>query len=230
MDIDHTLFEGVRILYAEDDPVTRENITKTLRLFCSHVFSVEDGQAAVEVFEKEEPHVVILDYVMPRMNGLNAAKAMRALAPEIPIFMTSSYTDKEKLIGVMHLGLVDYLEKPLELFSLVKTLAKCLERLHEGLRLRVIFPSGVVYDGLRKEIGTKGVYATLTKKETQLLDFLLANHQRVVTQEEIEQKLYEGNVEANTVRNLVYRLRQKCGQEAIETAKGRGYSICAMPC
>ncbi len=231
MDIDRALFEGITILYAEDDEVTRTNIAKTLGLLCAKVTSVENGEEAVEAFRKCPAHIVILDYVMPCMDGLRAAQEIREISPNVPIFMTSGHMEKEKLLGVMSLGLVDYLEKPLDLFILLKTLAKCLEKLHENKKMRVMFPDGVVYDGVRKAIGVKGVFTPLTKKEAQLLDFLLENHCRMVPQEEIEAKLYGGEeIEQNTLRNLVYRLRQKCGQEAIKTLKGRGYSICASSC
>jgi len=220
------LLKELTILYAEDDPSTRENITKTLELLCAQVISVENGEEALLAFGEKSPHVVMLDYVMPKMDGFQAAKAIRKIDKKVPICIASSYTDKEKLMGVMELGLMDYLEKPLDFATLKNALEKCATSLYENQGFIAKLNLNCYYHIQKKEIIYSGLTQKLSTKEHQLLDLLLKNKGHIVTMEMVEEALYPQGAHKNALRNLIYRLRTKCGVEAISTINDRGYTLC----
>ena len=139
------LLKTLNILYAEDDVIMRVNTSKTLELFCNKVFQTEDGKSALELFRKEDIHIVILDYVMPSMDGYSVAKEIRKVDKDIPIFITSSYTEKEKLMSMIGLNIIGYLEKPIDFNELMQTLKKCVEILMDNGMIKSSLGQGVEY-------------------------------------------------------------------------------------
>ena len=126
------ILKSLNILYAEDDDTMRTNTSKTLELFCNHVFQANNGAQALELFQKEAVNIVMLDYVMPSIDGYNVAKEIRKLDKDVPIFITSSYTEKEKLMSMIGLNVIGYLEKPIDFNELMNTLKICANLLLES--------------------------------------------------------------------------------------------------
>ena len=215
----------LNILYAEDDVTMRENTSKTLELFCNTVFQAGDGARALELFQSESVNIVILDYVMPSIDGYSVAKEIRKVDKDIPIFITSSYTEKEKLMSMIGLNIIGYLEKPIDFNELMQTLKKCVEMLIDKGLLKSSLAQGVEYDYINKTLIIDASIITLTKNEYQFIEMLLKHKQSVVLTGEIEERIFSGNVDSNTLRNMVYRLRKKINKDVIVTIKDIGYML-----
>ena len=219
------ILKQLTILYAEDEKTTRENITKTLKLFVNDVIAVEDGAEAIAAFSKKQVHIVILDYVMPIIDGNSVARAIREKNSNIPIIMLTSYSDKEKLLSAIKTGVNDYLEKPPTLETLMNALFDAVQKIINSGMLMQSLAEGVEYDYIQKAIHTNSSCERLTKQEYQFLEILLARPMSLVAKEEIEEKIFTNNVEANTLRNMVYRLRKKIPADVIVTIKDLGFMV-----
>jgi DNA-binding response OmpR family regulator len=219
------VLKSLNILYAEDDATMRINTTKTLALFCNRIFQAENGAEALELFKSEGVNIVILDYVMPLIDGYNVAKEIRKVDKQIPIFITSSYTEKEKLLSMIGLNITGYLEKPIDFNELMQTLKKCVNILIDNERLREQLGEGVEYDYVNKQIIVEGKIHDLSKHEYKFIEMLLRHKLSVVHTQNIVDTIYFGDVESNTLRNMVYRLRKKINKEMIVTIKEIGYMI-----
>ena len=217
--------KSLNILYAEDDDTMRTNTTKTLELFCNKVFQAENGADALELFHQEPISIVMLDYVMPSIDGYNVAKEIRKTDKDIPIFITSSYTEKEKLMSMMGLNITGYLEKPIDFNELMQILKTCVDILIDKGRLKSPLAQGIEYDYINKNITVDDKVLELTKHEYQFIEMLLKHKPSVVLIQNIEDTIYSGNVESNTLRNMVYRLRKKINKDVIVTIKEIGYML-----
>jgi len=221
----NTILKSLNILYAEDDDIIRSNISKTLKLFCNDVIEADNGVSALELFHQKNVNIVILDYVMPLIDGYNVAKEIRKIDKDIPIFITSSYTEKEKLLSMIGLNIIGYLEKPIDFNELMQMLQKCADILVDRGRLKSSFGQGLEYDYINKNITVNDKIVELTKNEYQFIEMLLKHKSSVVLIQDIENTIFAGAVELNTLRNMVYRLRKKINKDVIVTIKEIGYML-----
>jgi len=217
------ILKSLTVLYAEDDPTTRENIAKTLSIFVNEVIAVKDGAEAIETFEKTPCHIVLLDYVMPLIDGNNVAKMIREKDNHIPIVMLSSHSDKEKLLSAIKTGVTNYLEKPISFDDLLVALMDAVEKLINSGRLMIRLADGIEYHYVEKALQTPTTCERLTKNEYQFLEILLSRPMSLISKEEIEHKLFSGEVDPNTLRNMLYRLRKKIPADVIITIKDLGF-------
>jgi DNA-binding response OmpR family regulator len=217
------ILKTLTVLYAEDDEITRNNISKTLSLFVHKVISVKNGAEAFEMFEKHPCHIVLLDYVMPIIDGNSVAQKIREDDSIIPIIILSSHTEKEKLLNAIKTGVTEYLEKPVSFEALYSALMDAVQKLIDSGRLMTRLGEEIKYSYVEKTLHTSTTCERLTKNEYQFLEMLLQNPMSLVTKEELEEKLFLGEVEPNAFRNMVYRLRKKIPVNVIITIKDLGF-------
>lgn len=220
------ILKTLTILYAEDDQTTRENISKTLSLFVKEVVTASNGSQAIKLFQKQAFQIVILDYLMPIMNGMSVAQYIRNIDKNIPIIICSSYTDKEKLISSIKAGINDYLEKPINFNALHKALETVAQSILDSNKLIIKLGNETYYDYIDKAIKTDEQYERLTKNESLFLEILLDFPNTLVNKAIIEDRIFKGEVEANAFRNMLHRLRKKIPVPVIITIKDQGYMFC----
>ncbi len=109
----YDVLKSLSILYAEDDLVIQNSISRILKMFFKEVHIANDGNEALEIYQNNKIDVMMLDYVMPNLDGYQTAKFIREINKKIPIIIVSAYTDKEKLLNAIELNLIKYLEKPI---------------------------------------------------------------------------------------------------------------------
>lgn len=220
------LLKNLNILYAEDDLELKESLNKTLTMLSNHVYLASTGIEAINIFQKETIHIVILDYVMPLMNGYEVAKELRKNDKHVPIIICSGYSDKEKLLNAIELNLIKYLEKPLSYDKLSQALIGAIKSLEDNNKLKIILNENIKYDYINKEIlYIDGKTIQLTKQEVDFLELLLKKRNSLFTKDIVQDIVFGKNVESNTIRNMVYRLRKKLGEDIIVTVKDLGYLI-----
>lgn len=217
------ILKTLNILYAEDDEITRENISKVLEMLTRSVIVAKNGKEAIEMFHKSSAHIAILDYIMPEADGISVAKAIREKDPFIPIVILSNHVEKEKLLNAIKIGVTDYLEKPIDFNGLVSTLLNCVQKISESGKLMAHISDNIQYNYIEKALHTPTQCERLTKNEYLFLEMLLERPESLISKDEIESRLFNGEVEPNTLRNLVYRLRKKISAEVIITVKDLGY-------
>ena len=222
---DFSVFKSLSILYAEDDLVIRESITRILNMFFKNVFVASNGNEALELYQNNKIDVLMLDYVMPNLDGYQTAKIIREFNKKIPIIIASAYTDKEKLLNAIELNLIKYLEKPILYDDLVKVFNSVVTHLEDNNLLFTKLTKDYYYFFTTKKIVTKEKEIILTKNEILFLELLLDKPNQLISKESIEENVFKESVDENTLRNLVYRLRKKMECDIIVTIKDLGYLI-----
>lgn len=225
------------IFCVEDDASIRKLIVYTLESTGFEAIGFEDGASFLEAVTEELPELVILDIMLPGMDGMEILSRMKQdeRLEAIPVIMaTAKGTEYDKVQG-LDAGADDYLAKPfgmLELVSRVKAVLRRSQRNSEANRngvKDVIELNGISMDVKKHEISAGGEIIALTLKEFELLKRLLQNPDTVLTRENLLTEIwgYDYYGETRTVDVHVRTLRQKLGEygDRIETVRGMGYRI-----
>jgi DNA-binding response OmpR family regulator len=200
----------VKVLIADDDADLRELIAFTLGQAGYLVVSAADGQAAVQLFEREAPDLVLLDINMPGMNGFQACEAIRRRS-RVPVMMLTVRGEEEDLVRALGLGADDYLNKPFSPRTLLARIKALLRR--AGMESNAPLVAGRIRLDLEEYTVTIGEAAPvrLTKLELRLLQMLLANAGRSVNSERLLVQVWghRSGGDRQLLKQLVHRLRHK---------------------
>ncbi|HET8772968.1 MAG TPA: response regulator transcription factor, partial [Thermoanaerobaculia bacterium] len=215
-----------RILLVEDDPKTREMVALYLQREGYDVATAEDGVRALEVAKEREPHLVVLDLMLPRMDGLAVCRALRE-SPSVPgiIMVTARTTEDDKLTG-LDLGADDYVTKP---FSPRELMARVRAVLRRAAEEDVVEIAGITIDRVRREVRAGDAEVPLTPTEYRLLDALATAAGRTFTRQELVDRAFGEDYDGldRTVDVHIKNLRRKLGAagEAVATVFGVGYKF-----
>jgi DNA-binding response OmpR family regulator len=219
-----TILNSSTVLLAEDDKSVQDSFAKLLSFYVDRVFVANDGLEALKIYEKNRPDIIITDVKMPKLNGIEFIKKIRETNNKIPIIVTSAYTDQEYLLESIKLSLVEYLVKPMRGDDLERVLNSCAKLLEESKK--IYFSKDLYYDYRNKVFIYKRSEITLTNKEIELIELLLANKGNLLTKQKIEDKLYiYEDAPPSAIKNLVFKLRKKLPIDIITTQGKLGYSI-----
>lgn len=222
---------GELILLVDDEP----NIIQLARMYLERdgyrVQSVGDGISALQTVERDKPALMVLDLMLPQMDGLEVCRRLRSQENSIPILMlTARDEDIDKILG-LELGADDYMVKPFnprELLARVKAILRRGERTTPK-SAAPIHLADVVIDPARREVTVKGVQIDLRTQEFDLLMVFVEHKSLVLTREQLLEKAwgYEYYGLSRTVDVHVGHLRRKLADSAlrIDTVTGVGYKL-----
>ncbi|MFK5881267.1 MAG: response regulator [Sulfurospirillum sp.] len=214
------------ILLAEDEDNVRESFKKVLLLYVDTVYTAKDGEVAYNLYNKHHPDIIITDIKMPKINGIELIKKIRPKNPDIPIIVTSAYTDQELLLESIKLSLVEYVVKPIKEKDLNRLLKECAQKLYESSETVASIEKDSSYDFENKIFIHKNKSIPLTQKEVEFFELLLAHKGNLVTKQDIEDKIYiYEEAPPSALKNLVFKLRKKLGTDIIKTVGKLGYTI-----
>lgn len=223
------ILKNLNILYIEDEENIKENIKKTLLLFCENVFDVESIEIAKKTLLENRIDIIISDINLPDFCGLDFIKELRIFDKTIPIIILSAYTDKKYLLQATRLKLVDYLTKPIDFKSLHTALYRCVDEILDNSRYIISFKNNIQYNVLHKKLIdiSKNEEILLTAKELNLLDLFIKNHHKVLSIQELKLAIWEDELEAtdSALKNLLNKLRKKIGKESIINISSVGYRL-----
>jgi DNA-binding response OmpR family regulator len=216
-----------RVLLVEDDPKTRELVELYLRRQGHDVCTAADGEAALQAFAQHAPHLVILDLMLPRLDGREVARRIRADARgSVGIIMVTARSTEEDTLAGLDLGADDYVTKPFSPRELMARVRAVLRRAPED---DVLAAGPVRLDRERHQATVGGVPLDLTPTEFRLLETLLQSPARTFTREELVARALSEDSEAlaRTVDAHVMKLRRKLGPAGslIGTVFGIGYRL-----
>ena len=218
--------QNLTLLYAEDEEGIRKNIADSLSYYCKEVLEAGDGQEAYEIYEEKEPDIILSDIHMPNVNGIEFVKKIREDNREIPIVMITAHTDKEYLLEAVELHMEKYIVKPVDIDELFETLEKCVNILDSNNKVLLKVDENYLYDYDSKELKYKSENIVLNKKEMNFLEVLISNQNRVVTYEELQEKVWRDDVMTDSaLRSLVRNLRKKLPTDLIFNLSGVGYRL-----
>ena len=219
------------ILLIEDEKNILELVKYNLEREGFRVLTATKGNTGLETALREKPALVILDLMLPEMNGLEICKTLKQneKTRRTPIIMlTAKGTESDKVVG-LELGADDYITKPFSPRELVARIKAVLRRSQEKPAEEILRSGTIELDVTKHELRLKGKPVEITAKEFELLRVLMNSKDRVLTREVLLSKVwgYENsvNIETRTVDMHIGQLRKKIGKEAerIVTVKSVGY-------
>ena len=221
-----------RLLLIEDDPQLGDVVVRYLQREGFEIELMTDGLAGLERALDSLPDLVILDLMLPGLDGLSVFRRLRSVAP-IPIVMLTARGDEEERVAGLELGADDYIAKPFSPRELVARVKAVLRR--AGGRLETVAAGsrierdGLVVDLLGREVLLHGTPLALTAKELDLLAFLASHPGVAFRREELLERLWGWSVgDTATVTVHIQRLRQKIEEDPsrptrLVTVRGTGY-------
>ena len=143
------------LLYVEDEAPIRMVTTMFLEPYFKEVFEAQDGEEAFQIYQEEQPDVIITDIEMPKFNGLDLCRKIRKEDRETPIIITTAYTSVEYLLEAVSLNLIKYLGKPLKEEELLEALDNCFEQLDHKNPSIVQLTENLFYDTFNQSLSTE---------------------------------------------------------------------------
>jgi DNA-binding response OmpR family regulator len=214
-----------RILLVEDDPKTRETVALYLQREGYDVDTAGDGVEALERAREGDPHLVVLDLMLPRLDGLAVCRTLRESSDTAIIMVTARSTEEDKLTG-LDLGADDYVTKPFSPRELMARIRAVLRRASED---DVIEAAGITLDRTRREVRVGETTVAVTPTEFRLLDALARAGGRTFTRQELVERALGEEYDGldRTVDVHIMNLRKKLGDagKAIVTVFGIGYKF-----
>jgi two-component system OmpR family response regulator len=223
--------ESRRVLVVDDEPNIVDVLTMALRYQGFAVESAGTGAAALAAVTSFKPDLIVLDVMLPDMEGFDVAQRLGAQRARVPIvFLTARDGTDDKIRGLT-LGGDDYMTKPFSLEELIARIRSILRRagLAEPESARLTF-EGVELDEDAREVTRDGTYVELTATEYRLLRYLMLNPRRVLTRAQLLEQVwsYDFNGDARVLETYVSYLRKKLdahGPSLIQTVRGVGYVL-----
>jgi two-component system OmpR family response regulator len=223
--------ETQRVLVVDDEPNIADVISMALRYQGFEVETAGDGASALKAVAAFRPHLMVLDIMLPDMEGFEVARRLGAQRAHVPIlFLTARDATEDKVRGLT-MGGDDYVTKPFSLEELIARIRTILRRagLAEPDSNRLVFED-LELDEETREVTRGGTPVNLTATEYRLLRFLMLNPRRVLTRSQILDHVwdYDFGGDARVLETYISYLRKKldkAGPPLIQTARGVGYAL-----
>lgn len=220
----------ITILLADDEADILEFLGYNLEKAGFRVLKAKNGQKAVRLAREFRPQLIILDVMMPVMDGMEACREIRKsaeLKETLIVFLTARGEDYSQIAG-FEAGADDYITKPIKPKVFISRIQAILRRYKEPEATgSIIQLKEFTIDKDRYLILKEGMEITLARKEFELLQFLVSKPEKVVTREEIFANVWGEDVVVGdrTIDVHIRRIREKVGTESIKTIKGVGYKF-----
>ena len=215
------------ILIVDDEEQVRKNIVAYLKLTYTNILEASNGYEAYNIYKKESLDLMITDIQMPKMDGLTLIETIRKENTDLPIVVISAYTDKDKLLRAVKLGLVDYVVKPIARNTLNNLIDKVTHMSKdENTNVKVALGEGFVFDMEHKLLYKNNEIVMLSKQLRVLLMEFIHHKNRVLSSVDIYFYIHDGfdsEYSNGLVRNLVFKLRKILPKDMITNVYGGGY-------
>ncbi|EDP4097238.1 response regulator [Campylobacter jejuni] len=213
------------ILVVEDEVKARESMINILSERFSKVIGAQNGDEGLKKFKKFKPDLVITDIAMPIMDGLDMAREIKEISDHVPIVVLSAYSEKERLLRSIDIGIDKYLIKPVDIEELFKVLDYLIgEKIEANMLVKI--SEEYQFNKTKRTLIYSGEEIVLTKKELAFISLLLKQPGALVLHEDIKKNVWIGeHVSDTAVRTFIKRVRDKVGEDFIKNVPSLGYKI-----
>ncbi len=219
-------FKKYTILYIEDDEGVRTINSRFLTRMFDELYEAKDGQEGYELYLKYHPDIILTDIKMPRMDGITLSKKIRQTDNTTKIIISTAFSDKNYLMEAIELNLEKYIVKPITSRNLIPVLTKTVENLDAERDFKIDLDDNFYFDNSTSMFYLNEEIIDFTKKETSFLKLLVLNKNRVVSYEEIEQKVWDSEyMSLNSLRTTIGFLRKKIPFNCIKNISNMGYKL-----
>lgn len=225
-------FSKFRILLVDDETDVLEFLSYNLKREGFQVAQATNGREAISKAKTDNPHLIVLDVMMPSMDGIETCEELKkipTLRNTFIVFLTARGEDYSQISG-FEAGADDYITKPIKpklFISRLKALLRRLQDSHLEVAHETLQVKDFIIDSERFVVINNGQEIVLPKKEFELLRLLASKPNKVFTREEIFSKVWGDNVIVGdrTIDVHIRKIREKIGLESIRTVKGVGYKF-----
>jgi two-component system alkaline phosphatase synthesis response regulator PhoP len=224
-----------KILLVDDEVDILEFIGYNLKRKGFTVYTAQDGRTAIELAKKVRPHLILLDVMMPEMDGIETCEEMKnipGLSDTIIAFLTARSEDYSQIAG-FEAGADDYITKPIKPKLLISRVSALLKRYQKTAKIEteedsdVLKVGNIVIDKEKHVVVVEGEKLILPRKEFNLLLLLVSKPEKVFVREDIYKTVWGNDVIVGdrTIDVHIRKLREKIGESHIKTIKGVGYKF-----
>ena len=216
--------KNIKILLAEDEKSLALLMKSAIGDFCESFTVVYDGEEGLSAYKKIRPDIVITDIMMPKMDGLTMSRAIRDINPEQTILVLSAYSETDKLLTAIDLGIKKYFIKPFDPDELLDYLCEVVKK----IEIKKILSSteNYIFNTKTKKLYRDEEIIQLTKREIDFIELLINQSDNFIDDNTIKKTLWsERVVSDDRVRTFIRRLRKKTSKDLIKNVSGQGYSL-----
>jgi len=216
----------MRLLLVEDDLMVGEAVRKGLRQDGFAIDWVQDGAAALSALAQEDYQLLLLDLGLPKKNGLEVLKSLRAGGNRIPVLILTARDAVADRVAGLDGGADDYLVKPFDLEELAARIRALLRR-QSGRAEPLVELGQLTLNPATHEVLLEGRQVNLSAREFALLRAFLDRPGVVLSRAQLEEKMYgwDDSIESNAVEVYIHALRKKLGSNFIKNVRGIGYMV-----
>jgi DNA-binding response OmpR family regulator len=225
---------SVEVLIVDDDDLIRENLGSILERSGFQVITAANGHQALDILAKQRPDILVLDVLMPNMNGRDLLRQLRQKSDWLPVIMLTQVGDATERAMALEEGADDYINKPFEIHELIARIKTVLRRVQVGqppLTAAQKLGSGdLVLDRVSRRVFIRGKEVTLTPKAVVLLEYLMTHPDELITRERLLDAVWGWDypVGGRAVDTRIAELRKQLMDDPaepryIETIPGQGY-------
>ena len=222
-----------KILIIEDEKDLVTGLRFNLEARDYKVSAAYDGEDGYRKALDEHPDLVILDIMLPKLNGFEVCKRMKKKVPEIPIIMLTAKSQESEIITGLELGADDYITKPFSVLELIARIKTVLRRSQPGSSILEVYQFGDLEINFKKYVASKkGKSLKLSPREFEILRYFIKKQGEIISRDELLNKIwgYDSFPNTRTVDAHIAKLRQKIEEESedpkfIITVHGLGYKF-----
>ena len=220
----------MKILLAEDEVDLNNIVTRYLKKNGYSVDSVLDGEEALDYLEYSEYDLVILDIMMPKVDGFEVIKKLRDKGNHASVLMLTARDSADDKVKGLDLGADDYIVKPFDFNELLARIRAVVRRKYGNSSNKLVI-GDLILDTSEKSVTRAGKQIELTGKEYEVLEYLMQSKNRILSREQIKEHVWDFDYEgdSNIIDVLIKNIRKKIdiedGKQIIYTKRGLGYVI-----
>jgi DNA-binding response OmpR family regulator len=220
----------MNVLIVEDESPLAQSLSRHFAEEGYYASSANNGEEALHLIEKEKFDVILLDWKMPKMNGIDFLKYLRSKGKETPVILLTALSRVTNKVEALELGADDYITKPFSFDELLARVKAVTRRSQPPIEY--VNYGEISLDIPRRKVRTKNQSEIkLTEKEFDLLRYLIANKGSILSKEQLCSAVWElnfvppTNICEATVKNLRKKLEDSIGKKIIKTVYGEGYTL-----
>jgi DNA-binding response OmpR family regulator len=219
--------KNLTILYVEDEESIIDKYAYFLEDCAKALYVARDGEEALTLYREHKPHLIVMDLLIPKLNGIGLAKEIRKIDEDVFIIALTAHSDREILLEIVELNFSSYLIKPVGRSDLMKALLKVSKKIDDGHNIPL--PCNSLWDGKSKTLFVDNKSIMLTKRESKLFELLVEKAGVPCSDDEIFFYVwgdeFDKTITNSSIRTLVKNLRKKIPKDLIKNQYGVGYKI-----
>lgn len=217
--------KALKVLLVEDEQKL-SSLLKNAIGESFHSFTIaKDGEEGLQKYLEIKPDIVITDIMMPKMTGLEMSQEIRLISKDVPIIILSAFSESDKFLSAIDIGVVKYFIKPFDPDELLEYIESLADNFESKL---IILTDGFSFNATTKSLYRKNRYVSLSKNESKFVELLINNYSQnsMVDDKTIKSVLWESEeVSDERLRTFIRRFRVKTSKGLVLNLKGVGYQI-----